>query len=133
MTTCPSCGIAGNNFSCPNHTYWGINPLPDSIPMPEQSAWASLYAEIGRLNVLLNERDKEIERLQHDVADLQMLRDEHQMDVMHAFQEGGEEERRKVVAWLLNWQGTMDDRITHDDVDHAISCIEHGEHLKENP
>lgn len=64
MTTCPSCGIAGNNISCPNHmTYWGINPLPDSIPIPEQSAWASLYAEIGRLNVLLNERDKEIERL----------------------------------------------------------------------
>jgi hypothetical protein len=31
--------------------------------MPEQSAWSSLYAEIGRLNVLLNERDKEIERL----------------------------------------------------------------------
>ena len=64
MTTCPSCGIAGNNFNCPNHmTYWGINPLPDSIPMPEQPAWSSLYAEIGRLNVLLNERDKEIERL----------------------------------------------------------------------
>lgn len=64
MTTCPSCGIAGNNFSCPNHiSFWGINPLPDSIPMPEQSAWASLYAEIGRLNVLLNERDKEIEWL----------------------------------------------------------------------
>ncbi len=63
MTTCPSCGIAGDNLGCPNHTYWGINPLPDSIPMPEQSAWASLYAEIGRLNVLLNERDKEIERL----------------------------------------------------------------------
>lgn len=63
MTTCPSCGIAGNNFNCPNHIYWGINPLPDSIPMPEQSAWSSLYAEIGRLNVLLNERNKEIERL----------------------------------------------------------------------
>ena len=64
MTTCPSCGIAGNNFSCPNHiSFWGISPLPDSIPMPEQSAWSSLYAEIGRLNVLLNERDKEIERL----------------------------------------------------------------------
>lgn len=63
MTTCPSCGIAGDNLGCPNHSYWGINPLPDSIPMPEQSAWSSLYAEIGRLNVLLNERNKEIERL----------------------------------------------------------------------
>ena len=63
MTTCPSCGIAGDNLGCPNHSYWGINPLPDSIPMPEQSAWASLYAEVGRLNVLLNEKDKEIEWL----------------------------------------------------------------------
>ena len=44
-------------------TFLGINPLPDSIPMPEQSAWSSLYAEIGRLNVLLNESGKEIERL----------------------------------------------------------------------
>ena len=40
------------------------------------------------------------ERLQHDIADLQMLRDEHQMDVMHAFQEGAEDERRKVAEWL---------------------------------
>ena len=70
MTTCPSCGIAGNNFNCPNHIYWGINPLPDSIPMPEQSAWSSLYAEIGRLNVLLNERDKEIAALKQTSADL---------------------------------------------------------------
>ena len=73
MTTCPSCGIAGNNFNCPNHVNynWGTwNGLPPTIqpqatwmPVPEQSAWSSLYAEIGRLNVLLNERDKEIERL----------------------------------------------------------------------
>ena len=69
MTTCPSCGIAGNNFSCPNHTYWGINPNLDLVPPPQTSVnWinptsAQLFAEIGRLNVLLNERDKEIERL----------------------------------------------------------------------
>ncbi len=127
MTTCPSCGIAGNNFNCPNHIYWGIKPLPDSIPMPEQSAWASLYAEIGRLNVLLNERDKEIERLQHDVADLQMLRDEHQMDVMHAFQEGGEDDRRKVVAWLRQTSERMNDAT----LAHAADCIEDGEHRVE--
>ena len=131
MTTCPSCGIAGDNLGCPNHTYWGINPLPDSIPMPEQSAWASLYAEIGRLNVLLNERDKEIERLQHDVADLQMLRDEHQMDVMHAFQEGGEDERRKVVAWLREQaNSTTVDVLRARDLD-AADLIERGEHLSE--
>ena len=69
MTTCPSCGIAGNNFSCPNHTYWGINPNLDLVPPPQTSVnWinstsAQLFAEIGRLNVLLNDRDKEIERL----------------------------------------------------------------------
>ena len=69
MTTCPSCGIAGNNLSCPNHTYWGINPNLDLVPPPQTSVnWinstsAQLFAEIGRLNVLLNERDKEIERL----------------------------------------------------------------------
>ena len=127
MTTCPSCGIAGNNLGCPNHSFWGINPLPDSIPMPEQSAWASLYAEIGRLNVLLNERDKEIERLQHDVADLQMLRDEHQMDVMHAFQEGGEYDRRKVVAWLRQ----TSERMNNVTLAHAADCIEDGEHRVE--
>lgn len=127
MTTCPSCGIAGDNLGCPNHSYWGINPLPDSIPMPEQSAWASLYAEIGRLNVLLNERDKEIERLQHDVADLQMLQDEHQMDVMHAFQEGGEDDRRKVVVWLRQTSERMNDAT----LAHAADCIEDGEHRVE--
>lgn len=73
MTTCPSCGIAGNNLSCPNHTYWGINPLPDSIPTPKQSPidlspyideekrW--LFAETGRLQLSLTKANKEIERL----------------------------------------------------------------------
>ena len=102
MTTCPSCGIAGNNFSCPNHiSFWGINPLPDSIPMPEQSAWSSLYAEIGRLNVLLNERDKEIERLRG--------------------------ERPAVVAWLRQTSERMNDAT----LAHAADCIEDGEHRAE--
>lgn len=73
MTTCPSCGIAGNNFNCPNHTYWSINPLPDSIPTPKQSPidlspyideekkW--LFAETGRLHLSLSKANKEIERL----------------------------------------------------------------------
>jgi hypothetical protein len=72
---CPNCGGTGLNFSCPNH-YWGINPLPDSIPMPQQTpinltvmqVQAELFAEIGRLNVLLNERDKEIEVLRGERA-----------------------------------------------------------------
>ena len=71
MTTCPNCGIVGPNFSCSDHvSYWGINPLPDSIPFPQHGGITltppvntELFAEIGRLNVLLNERNKEIERL----------------------------------------------------------------------
>ena len=101
MTTCPSCGIAGDNLGCPNHSYWGINPLPDSIPMPEQPAWASLYAEIGRLNVLLNERDKEIEWLRG--------------------------ERPAVVAWLRQTSERMNDAT----LAHAADCIEDGEHRVE--
>lgn len=69
---CPNCGVIGTNVSCPSHvTFLGINPLPDSIPMPQQTpinltvmqVQAELFTEIGRLNVLLNERNKEIERL----------------------------------------------------------------------
>lgn len=105
MTTCPSCGIAGDNPGCPNHSYWGINPLPDSIPMPEQSAWASLYAEIGRLNVLLNERDKEIEWLRG--------------------------ERPAVVAWLREQaNSTTVDILRARDLD-AADLIDHGEHRRE--
>ena len=108
MTTCPSCGIAGNNFNCPNHIYWGINPLPDSIPMPEQSAWSSLYAEIGRLNVLLNESDKEIEWLRG--------------------------ERPAVVAWLR--RKATDDfcalRVKEAcDAEKSADVIERGEHRRE--
>ena len=117
---CPNCGITGPNFSCPNHTYcwrtgntqsptiqpqvtWGIIPLPDSIPMPEQSAWSSLYAEIGRLNVLLNERDKEIERLRG--------------------------ERPAVVAWLRDNEATWHMRTWQ--VADCIEQGEHRREVKE--
>ena len=42
-----------------------------------------------------------------------------------------QEERAAVVAWLREWQNTMDDRITHDDLDYAIAVIERGEHRRE--
>lgn len=43
------------------------------------------------------------------------------------------DERADVVAWLREWQNTMDDRITHDDLDYAIAVIERGVHRrKEN-
>jgi len=40
-------------------------------------------------------------------------------------------ERAAVVAWLREWQNTMDDRITHDDLDYAIAVIERGEYRRE--
>jgi hypothetical protein len=40
-------------------------------------------------------------------------------------------ERAAVVAFLREWQNTMDDRITHDDLDYAIAVIERGEHRHE--
>jgi hypothetical protein len=40
-------------------------------------------------------------------------------------------ERAAVVSFLREWQNTMDDRITHDDLDYAIAVIERGEHRRE--
>jgi hypothetical protein len=40
-------------------------------------------------------------------------------------------ERAAVVAFLREWQNTMDDRITHDDLDYAATMIERGEHRRE--
>lgn len=78
-----------------------------------------------------NDLLREVDRLQHDIADLQMLRDEHQMDNMHAFQEGGEEERRKVVAWLREQaNSTTVDVLRARDLD-AADLIERGEHRRE--
>lgn len=74
----------------------------------------------------------EVERLQHDIADLQMLRDEHQMDVMHAFQEGGADERRKMVAWLREVAPNAPTRRGADELAWCADRIERGEHLR-NP
>jgi hypothetical protein len=55
------------------------------------------------VNLLAKDYDEvlaEIERLQHDLADLQMQRDEHMIDSEHAHSEGIAGERAKVVAWL---------------------------------
>jgi hypothetical protein len=64
----------------------------------------------------------EVTKLRHVIADMQMTIDERQMDNMHAFQEGGEEERRRVVAWLrANTCGCHD----------FAGDIERGEHRRE--
>lgn len=92
MTTCPNCGGTGNNFSCPNHmTFWGINPLPDSIPFPQHGGITltppvntELFAEIGRLNVLLSKRDKEFRELSVEYQrnlDLQDKLDERDKEI----------------------------------------------------
>jgi len=150
MTHCPSCGIAGTNISCPNHmTFLGFNPLPDSIPMPEQSAWASLYAEIGRLNVLLNERDKEIERLkvlmppdergpgfvgqgswsvfaEKVVAERDALREELAEKDKEIERLRGE--RPDVVAWM----NAEAERADCGHIEDLADRIERGEHRNEN-
>lgn len=70
---CPNCGVAGNNFGCMNHViYWPAQSLPDMVPflMPDNS---SLFIEIGRLNVLLKEKDNEIEQLKTILSNLREL------------------------------------------------------------
>lgn len=76
------------------------------------------------------------ERLQHDIADFQMLRDEHQMDVMHAFQEGGSTRAAKVIAWLQrmvrntrHWGREENERA--EIYDRLVNVFECGEHCHE--
>ena len=42
----------------------------------------------------------EVERLRAIIGDQQILLDEHSLDNRHAFDEGGNNERAAVVAWL---------------------------------
>ena len=64
----------------------------------------------------------EVERLRHEVADLQMLRDEHLIDNLHATEEGRNEERAAVVAWLekAGWMPSM------------VEVFRRGEHRRED-
>jgi hypothetical protein len=98
---------------------------------PAEIAWLVMQARrFMRENAHLK---SEVERLQHDIADLQMLRDEHQMDVMHAFQEGGEDERRKVVAWLRRNPGVSraSECVTAMTPFETADAIERGERRRE--
>lgn len=72
----------------------------------------------------------EVERLRHEVADLQMLRDEHLIDNLHATQEGRDKERAAVVAFLREGDTVCmqcGDRATLD----LAYRIELGEHRRE--
>lgn len=75
----------------------------------------------------------EVTKLRHVIADMQMMIDEHQMDNMHAFQEGGEEERRKAVAHLRERaiHGAGNTIAVEDACTVLADLFERGEHLKE--
>lgn len=109
---------------------------------------SELFAEIGRLNVLLNERDKEIERLkglmppdergpgfvgqgswsvfaEKVVAERDALREEVAEKKKEIEWLRGE--RPAVVAWLRQTSERMNDAT----LAHAADCIEDGEHRAE--
>ena len=77
----------------------------------------------------------EVERLRADNARIMLEAERHRRIADEAIEriESAEEERAAVVAWLREWQNTMDDRITHDDLDYAIAVIERGEHRQDKP
>jgi hypothetical protein len=63
---------------------------------------------------------------------LEVIRERDALSVQVAtLREEAQHERAAVVAWLREWQNTMDDRITHDDLDYAIAVIERGVHRRE--
>ena len=80
----------------------------------------------------------EVERLRHEVADLQMQRDEHMLDNQHAHAEGkaeGKAEERAAVLALLDRE--LEVAEAHDllmgtlRVRQLRDIIERGEHRKE--
>jgi hypothetical protein len=83
---------------------------------------------------------EELKRLRHEVADLQMLRDEHLIDNLHATEEGRNEERAAVVAYLHHranlWLNAEKIQRTEASMGVWLVCqaIERGEHRrKEEP
>jgi len=68
-----------------NNTYYPINTMN-----------TELFAEIGRLNILLNERDKEIERLKGLLPPDE--REEHTTQVVYVHAESKEEAMR-ISMW----------------------------------
>jgi hypothetical protein len=72
----------------------------------------------------------EVERLRHEVADLQMLRDEHLIDNLHATEEGRNEERAAVVEWLR-----AESRVVLGDAKRLLAWastqVERGEHRRQ--
>lgn len=90
----------------------------------QQADLDAMYDEIEALVA-------EVERLRHEVADQQMMLGEHQMDTMHAYDEGGYAERAAVVAFLRETLATSETASASDDLDYAIDIIERGKHRRE--
>ena len=90
----------------------------------------ALFAAMGDVKALI----AEVERLRHDVADLQLQREENIIDNMHAFQEGGHKERAAVVA-LLRESQRMYQMHRSPGVESLVrnlaDIIERGEHRRE--
>lgn len=82
----------------------------------------ALFAAMGDVKALI----AEVERLRHDVADLQLQREENIIDNMHAFQEGGHKERAAVVAWLRRYDANVYPSWLPE-----ADAIERGEHRRE--
>jgi len=88
----------------------------------------ALVAEVERLRSINDDYLLEMGR-KHA-----LLRGQRHADneaIAGAWDAGRDNERAAGVAWLREWQNTMDDRITHDDLDYAIAVIERGEHRRE--
>lgn len=133
MNSCSKCGGVDNDCYCPGHiSYWGINPLPDSVAIPAQTAWASLYAEISRLNLLLNERCKEIERLRGEIGLLQQEAHIRRNFCDNLFVEL-EAERNAVVAHLRERaiHGAGNTITVEDACTILADLFERGEHRQE--
>ena len=77
-----------------------------------------------------------LDALLHELEDLQMLRDQHGLDNMHAWSEGVAEGEMRVVAYLRRMS---EDTREWDGRENSVSCaysaaadrIERGEHLRE--
>jgi len=139
---CPYCAApgvsrerrpAGNDECEAGHTYPSSLALAESTVLSERKRADSLalaYREqqgendVLRINLEATERERDLFR---DAWAKAQVRLDCGVDAADALRD----ERGGVVAWLREWQNTMDDRITHDDLDYAIAVIERGEHRSE--
>jgi len=104
--------------------------MTDEQRQREAAEHAALYEFLTRESEFYRGRTRELEvevkALRAQVAELQALG----VSLHKAADAGAQAEGAAVVAWLREWQNTMDDRITHDDLDYAIAVIERGEHRR---